>query len=315
MQIPSSTLARALAFAAGLALVFGVALAAGATLGPVETEPRGHDDTHVEPVGSPATGSPQAVPGGLQSAQDGYRLVLADTRLSPGADRPVSFTIEGPEGAVTEYDVAHTKLLHLIAVRRDFEGFQHVHPTLATDGTWATTLDLTGGSWRVFADFTPAGGEPLTLGADLAVPGAAAAADPRPETRSVTVDGYTVTLTGDLVAGAHSELTLTVTRDGRPVSDLQPYLGAYGHLVALREGDLAYLHVHPTGEPGDGVTAPGPDVTFGVEVPSRGDYQLYLDFRHDGVVRTAHLALPASGSGHDGGGHDDGGHDDGGHGP
>jgi hypothetical protein len=51
--------------------------------------------------------------------------------------------------------------------------------------------------------------------------------------------------------------------------------------------------VHPSGEPGDGVTTPGPDVAFGVEVPSEGGYQLYLDFRHDGVVRTAHLTLPA----------------------
>jgi hypothetical protein len=71
------------------------------------------------------------------------------------------------------------------------------------------------------------------------------------------------------------------------VTDLQPYLGAYGHLVALREGDLAYLHVHPDGHPGDGTTAPGPDVVFGAEVPSPGRYLLFLDFRHDGEVHTA----------------------------
>ena len=89
-------------------------------------------------------------------------------------------------------------------------------------------------------------------------------------TRTATVDGYTVTLAGDLVAGEHSMLTLSVSKDGRPVTDLQPYLGAYGHLVALREGDLAYLHVHPGGEPGDGRTKPGPDIEFGAEVPSAG---------------------------------------------
>ena len=89
-------------------------------------------------------------------------------------------------------------------------------------------------------------------------------------------------------------LTLTVSRHGAPVTDLQPYLGAYGHLVTLREGDLAYLHVHPGGEPGDGQTKPGPDVEFGAEVPSAGRYHLYLDFRHDGVVRTAPFTLEAS---------------------
>ncbi|WP_193607742.1 hypothetical protein [Nocardioides lijunqiniae] len=287
---------RVLVFVVGLAAVFGLALAAGSALGPVDTEPASsaHDDGDAHDDVSVAHDAVAAsLPGGLMSAQDGYRLVLADPRLSPGRDRTLSFTIQGPHGAVTDYDVEHEQRLHLIAVRRDFEGYQHVHPTLADDGTWTTPLDLTAGSWRVFADFSPAGGEPLTLGADLAVPGSAAAAAPQPETRTTTVDGYTVTVAGDLTAGAHAELSLTITRDGVPVTDLQPYLGAYGHLVALREGDLAYLHVHPSGEPGDGTTQAGPEVDFGVEVPSEGAYQLYLDFRHDGVVRTAHLTLPA----------------------
>ena len=104
-------------------------------------------------------------------------------------------------------------------------------------------------------------------------------------------------LTGDLVAGEHSMLKLRVTHDGQPVTDLQPYLGAYGHLVALRGGDLAYLHVHPDGEPGDGKTEPGPEVEFGAEVPSDGTYHLYLDFKHDGVVRTAQFQLDATAGG------------------
>jgi hypothetical protein len=288
-----TTSVRVLAFAVGLAAAFGLAVAAGAALDPVDTEPT---SAHEPAAGHGAShdASSASLPGGLMSAQDGYRLVLADPRLSPGPARALSFTIQGPDGAVTDYDVEHEQRLHLIAVRRDFEGFQHVHPTLADDGTWTTRLDLTGGSWRVFADFSPAGGEPLTLGADLAVLGDAAAAPPQRETRTTTVDGYTVAVAGDLAAGELADLSLTVTRAGVPVTDLQPYLGAYGHLVALREGDLAYLHVHPSGEPGDGVTAAGPEVEFGVEVPSEGAYQLYLDFRHDGVVRTAHLTLPAS---------------------
>ena len=85
-----------------------------------------------------------------------------------------------------------------------------------------------------------------------------------------------------------------MTRDGEPVTDLEPYLGAYGHLVALRAGDLAYLHVHPEGAPDDGVTEPGPDVVFFAEVPSTGRYHLYLDFKHEGVVRTAAFTVTGS---------------------
>lgn len=93
---------------------------------------------------------------------------------------------------------------------------------------------------------------------------------------------------GDLKAGAASELTLSVSKDGKPVTDLEPYLGAYGHLVALRSGDLAYLHVHPH----DG--RPGPEVSFTATAPSTGTYRLFLDFKHDGEVRTAAFTVHAA---------------------
>jgi len=90
------------------------------------------------------------------------------------------------------------------------------------------------------------------------------------------------------------------TSRGTPTSsvrDLQPYLGAYGHLVALRSGDLAYLHVHPGGEPGDGKTRPGPDISFTATAPSEGAYRLFLDFKHEGKVRTAAFTVRAQGTG------------------
>jgi len=89
-------------------------------------------------------------------------------------------------------------------------------------------------------------------------------------------------------------LTLSVSRDGKPAGDLQPYLGAYGHLVAVRASDLAYLHVHPMGEPDDGKTAPGPDIVFHTTFPSTGAYRLFLDFQHGGVVRTAAFTVNVS---------------------
>jgi hypothetical protein len=101
-----------------------------------------------------------------------------------------------------------------------------------------------------------------------------------------TVDGYTVRLEGELVAGTSSKLTLRIERDGAPVRDLEPYLAAYGHLVALRDGDLAYLHVHP--EPS---TEPGPALTFFADVPSAGGYRLFLDFQHGGRVHTAAFTM------------------------
>ena len=284
----------------GLLAVFGAAAGIGNAVGPIgpARDDAPHDGgAHTSP-GTGATADSAAaeeLPGGLMISQHGYTLDLGATGLPAGPATPVAFRILGPDGqALTDYDTSHDEDLHLIAVRRDLTGFQHVHPELGPDGTWTTPLELTPGAWRLFADFDPAGAdEALTLGADVPVAGQYTP-QPLPEpSRTAEVDGYTVTLDGELVPGSESELTLSISRNGEPVTDLQPYLAAYGHLVALRDGDLAYLHVHPAGEPGDGTTEPGPDVTFYATAPSAGDYRLFLDFQHDGVVRTAEFTARA----------------------
>jgi hypothetical protein len=289
-------------FGLGLAAVFGAALGAGHLAGPVgpaEKPHTAHGDDHAGMEsgmdhdtmghgGHGATGGAQ--PGGLLVSDKGYTLTTV-----PDATGAFAFRITRPDGrAVTAFDTQHDKRMHLIVVRRDLSGFRHVHPTMDTDGTWRVASPLSGpGAYRAFADFKPTGADPLTLGIDTAVAGNGT---PRPlpaPATTVTVDGYTVTRKGTLVAGRASRLDLTVSRDGRPVTDLQPYLAAYGHLVALRQGDLAYLHVHPDGEPGDGKTTPGPTVTFHAEAPSDGAYRLYLDFQHDGTVHTAEFTVVA----------------------
>jgi hypothetical protein len=142
----------------------------------------------------------------------------------------------------------------------------------------------------MFADFTPSGGSSLTLGTDLAVAGDFAPLALPEVSESFDVDDYTVSLDGGLVAGTASTVTLSVSDDSGPVDDLEPYLGALGHLVAIRTGDLAYLHVHPSEES----TEPGgPDVEFTVEVPTPGTYRLFLDFSHRGEVRTAAFTAEA----------------------
>ncbi|GAA1403488.1 hypothetical protein [Catellatospora coxensis] len=281
-------------FGLGLAAVFAASYGAGHVAGPAPAAaPAGHQSTahggeHTTPT---ARTGPVEVPGGLQVAQDGYRLQPLSTQLSTAQPQPLRFRILGPDGTpVTAYAPTHDKDLHLIVVRRDLAGFQHVHPVLGAGGVWEIPMRAGAGAgqYRLFADFRPAGRDQgLTLGVDLPAPGAYQPAALPAAARTATVDGYTVTLGGDLVPGTSSKLTLTVARDGKPVTDLQPYLAAYGHLVALRDGDLAYLHVHPDGNPGDGRTSAGPQIVFHAEVPSAGAYRLFLDFQHNGVVRTA----------------------------
>jgi hypothetical protein len=86
----------------------------------------------------------------------------------------------------------------------------------------------------------------LTLAADLTAPGNYAPLPPAQASRTASVDGYDVTLAGYLRASTSSKLTLNVSKGGVPVTDLQPYLAAYGHLVAIRDGDLATCTSTPT---------------------------------------------------------------------
>ncbi len=281
------TVTKLAGFAVGLTAVFGATYGIGRVVDPTPVAESRHEAATI-PSAPEHGGTADQLPGGLLVSERGYTLEPVDASAGEFA-----FRIAGPDGRpVTRYEVAHDKQMHLIVARRDLSGFRHVHPELGPDGTWRVDTPLTGpGQWRAFADFTPTGGEPLTLGVDVTVPGELTERPlPAPAT-STTVDGYTVTLTGAPQPGRTSSLTLTISRDGQPVTDLEPYLGAYGHLVALRRGDLAYLHVHPDGTPGDGRTRPGPAVTFLAEVPSAGSYRLYLDFQHGGRVHTAEFTV------------------------
>ncbi|MGW7079341.1 hypothetical protein [Streptomyces sp. NPDC054866] len=309
------------AFAAAVAATFGTAYGVGQGVDPVTSEKKpasehgGHADggEKEKPGGKdPGAGHAETVPGGLQISERGYTLDLTTSRIDAGKREELRFTVvkdsagkAGKDGHgrgenVTAYEREHGKELHLIVASRDLTTYRHLHPTRAADGTWSTPVELPeAGGYRVFADFKPAGAkEGLTLGADLAVAGKyTPKALPETGTRASVVDGYEVSLKGKLKPGKAADVTLNVEKNGRPVTDLQPYLGSYGHLVALRSGDLAYLHVHPTGEPGDGRTRPGPGVSFSASAPSVGSYRLFLDFKHEGKVRTAEFTVRAGSAG------------------
>jgi len=274
-------------FTLTLAVVFAAAYAVGAVAGPTSAPERAHQAAaaggHEEPGASG--------PGGLAVAADGYALdQIAAPATAGGAGEYAFRIVDTHLQPVTGFQDSHERRLHLIVVRRDLTGFQHLHPQMDAGGTWRTPMTLpAAGAWRVFADFRPDGlDRQVILGIDVQVGGDYAPVPLPGPAATTTVDDYSVIAEGALTAGKTSRLTMRLAESGTPVTSLQPYLGAYGHLVALRAGDLAYLHVHPR----ESDTA-GPEIAFDVEVPAPGSYRLFLDFRHDGVVRTASLTAVA----------------------
>ena len=228
---------------------------------------------------------------GVAVAENGLRLAIDDPELRRGRTETVRFRVVEDSGeTVREFDVEHTKRMHVIVARRDLSGFQHLHPQQRADGSWTLPLKLdAAGSYRLFADFSH-GDEKTTLATDLRVDGAADLRPlPAPAPAAVSDGGYDVRLdAGRVRPGEEAELSFTVSRDGRPVTT-EPYLGAGGHLVALREGDLAFLHVHPT--EGDHAEAEAGDrdaagIGFAATFPTEGRYRLFLQFKHEGRIQT-----------------------------
>ena len=264
-------------FAVALAAVFGVAAAVGAAVHP------GRPAASCAPMH--ASGGMGHETLGLSVTQDDTTIVPASFAATAGRPRRLHFRVVGRDGAALRsgYQLEAERRLHLIVVRRDLTGYQHLHPAMAADGTWSVPVKVAEpGAYRVFADFQLRC-QKHVLAADLLVPGSFRPATlPAPATVA-SAAGYDVRLQSPVLrAGHEAPLRFTVSRGGRPVDAVEPYLGARGHLVALRQGDLAYLHVHPEEHPHAANAIP-----FAAEFPSAGAYRMFLQFKIDGVVRTA----------------------------
>lgn len=274
--------ARLAASGFGLAAVFAAALGVGRLAGPEPAEAAGHGTGHAAaPAG---TERPAETPEGLQVSERGYTLQLS-APTAPAGPATLAFRVLDRDGRpLKAYETTQDKELHLILVQRDLSDYRHLHPARDPAGMWRSRVDFASGFYRVFADFQPAREvEPLTLGVDLIVSGSLhPGLLPAPSSEEF-VDDYAITVGGALAPGPMSRLSFTVRKGDRPVADFQPYLGAAGHLVALRAGDLAYLRVRPVGD----------GLDFDVDVPSSGTYRLYLEFQHGGAVRNVEFTAVA----------------------
>ncbi|MGI8430066.1 MAG: hypothetical protein ACR2OB_12380 [Solirubrobacteraceae bacterium] len=310
-----STPLRLTAFAAGLAVIGSSAAAVGSATkltppvgGAIAAHGHGgsvHDmqmgSSRMPMGGSGATAHGMAMPGmaPMVAGADGTRLSLSGVTLAPASDRLTAgrastwrFGILDQAGMpVRRFDRDQTKLLHLIVARLDLTGYQHLHPVVAADGTFSVALTLDKpGRYRAITDLTT-GGKRYVLGTTLTAPGAAPAKPLPAQASTASTDGYAVSLSRpvSLMAGREAEMTFRVSHNGQPVTGLQPYLGAYGHLVALHAGDLAYSHVHPSGRDRERAA-----ITFHTELPTSGFYRLFLQFRTGGRVHTVAFTQLAS---------------------
>jgi hypothetical protein len=233
-----------------------------------------------------------------------YRLEFSMRPAALKAEVPVTMTFRvahpGTGMPVKEFEVVHDRRYHLFVISEDMTVFQHIHPDLQPDGSWTIqTMLPKAGYYRLFSDFVPTGGAPQFLGRALVTTdfdGDLASSAVQLEADALlvrTVDTLTATVTLDpptLIAGQYGHFTYTLTdaRTSEPVTDLQPYLGAFGHTLILSEDMADYVHSHPTEGPESDITKGigGPRVTFEGYLPRPGRYRAWTQFLRNDQVTT-----------------------------
>lgn len=232
--------------------------------------------------------------------QLGLEMLSDTSNLRPGEVTDLAFRIRDDAGnIVKDYRINHEKIMHLIVVRKDLQRFQHLHPEFDVQtGAFSTAMIFASdGTYAIFPDFvagSPGGPRAVTLRKELTV-GDVSGYTPLPigdpSDNSEEVEDYEVKFALDPESPQSNQttmMTFSIERGGKPVRDLEKYLGALGHAVVLSEGKLEFIHAHPEGE--DGLNQSG-DVGFNVVFPSQGRYKVFMQFQHDGKVRTVDFVV------------------------
>lgn len=197
----------------------------------------GHDHAHGHETAAPTHSVTVAAEGGKA--------------IEAGKAATMVFTLKDAKGVpVKALDTVHEKVLHLLAVSKDLSWFAHEHPTRRADG--AFTIPMTfpaGGEYTLYFDFTPKGSPQQVVPVKVTASGTpkAAVSLTVDADKPKTIDGFTVALDteGAITAGGKTHMSFTISKDGKPVTTLRPYLGAMGHLVIISQDGTQFVHAHP----------------------------------------------------------------------
>ncbi len=209
----------------------------------------------------------------------GYQLVTETI-----SDRSATFHLRDSHGeTVTDFASAHGAVLHVVLTRPDLSSFQHIHPAIHGDGSWTVAIEEPG-PWHLVFESTPIAddkpvAQPIIVTTDIddgtvIEPVTLPAADD-----TVEVDG--------LVVARHGFRFSLTNADGSSATDVEPYLEQVAHLVAIRQDDLAFAHIHP-------LDSPPATFDFGDGISQAGTYRLFLQFGHAGSVVTVAFTVVLS---------------------
>jgi hypothetical protein len=270
-----------------------------------------HPDVITAEPGKCPRCSMDLVPGNPLALPDfTLKVETAPRVLKPGVPIKFRFSIHHPiTGEQTrDFAVMHDKLFHLFVISRDLNEFAHIHPEKHADGSFTIEHTLPKpGHYKLFADFLPLGGGSQITGYPIATAGTdsdlvSSRAKLMPDALlAKTADGVKVEVLNEratILGGEEVDLIFRFTdeKTDAPITNLERYLGAFGHLVILSEDMTEYVHAHPREESQPDLNAPvagGPEVLFDALLPKPGRYRAWLQFQRGGKLSTVSFTFAA----------------------
>jgi Cu+-exporting ATPase len=239
-----------------VALSIGAASLAFAQTEDTDGDSSGHSSMNTRAMhtqtGDPHTLGVHPATTALQTDSTHVELIAPASLL---AGQPVTLTYRLTDtltdAPVTDIVESHERPMHLIAVSRDLQKFQHIHPE-PTDTAGEYRVETTfpdTGTYYLFDEFNRSSGAQIVERDELTVD--APSVEPASLTEDIAPKTYgtvRVGLTGadGIRAGQEAVLTfhLEDASTGVPIHDLQPYLGAPAHGVVLSEDAATFAHTH-----------------------------------------------------------------------
>ncbi|OGH13544.1 MAG: hypothetical protein A2860_03730 [Candidatus Levybacteria bacterium RIFCSPHIGHO2_01_FULL_37_33] len=198
---------------------------------------------------------------------------------------------------ITDLQLDHERILHVILVSEDLNEFKHVHPEDSKDfivGTQANEFEVPltvskAGRYRVLIDGSRKGMGGVFDTVWLEVSGGKQlVAITKDLSRTRIFDGYEVTLGIDsdkIKAGHDSHLNYSIKKDGIAVFDTDEYLGADMHLVFAPADLSTMIHAHGMKEKTDSSIEAHETFSF------PGLWKIYGQFQHKGKVVTTEFMV------------------------
>jgi hypothetical protein len=223
-----------------------------------------------------------------------------DVAIDPVGDRRGVFRLKilvrdpGTGQVVSSFLEVHERQFHLFIISRDLVRFAHVHPEQRQAGEFVLEQALQPGEYMLIGDFLPAGGSPQTVHRAVVTPGYrgglfAPPATLQPSGPEQIIEGLRVTLDAKRIEARRAAALRFVVTDaatGAPLRDLEPYLGASGHLLIVNAELTTAVHAHPEG------SVPGAaELVFDPVLPEPGLVKMWLQFQRQGKVFTVPFVI------------------------